>query len=160
MNKEEKKAIKALQVLSKRIEMVRINSFGLGKEERDILDYVYNPSKAIITVLNLIEKQQKEIEHWKAGMKIVERDKNNHIERLEKELDNIKEIEKSHKEENGKLRVKLTKQEKMIEYMVNWINDHEDPFEGCHENEKCGDDYISCEQCIKQYFEKKAKEVN
>lgn len=82
----------------------------------------------------------------------------NLIENQQKELNNLKEIEKSHKEENGKLRVKLTKQEKMIEYMVNWINDHEDPFEGCHENEKCGDDYISCEQCIKQYFEKKAEE--
>ena len=60
-------------------------------------------------IINLIEKQQKEIEHWKAGMKIVERDKNNHIERLEKELDNIKEIEKSHQKENGKLRVELEK---------------------------------------------------
>ena len=30
-------------------------------------------------------------------------------------LNNLKEIEKSHQEENGKLRVKLTKQEKMIE---------------------------------------------
>lgn len=28
---------------------------------------------------------------------------------------NLKEIEKSHKEENGKLRIKLTKQEKLIE---------------------------------------------
>lgn len=81
-----------------------------------------------------------------------------YFEDLANRYTNLKEIEKSHQEENGKLRVKLTKQEKMIEYMVNWINDHEDPFEGCHENEKCGDDYISCEQCIKQYFEKKAEE--
>jgi len=84
--------------------------------------------------------------------------RNSNITEIRRENIKLKVIEKSHKEENGKLRVKLTKQEKMIEYMVNWINDHEDPFEGCHENEKCGDDYISCEQCIKQYFEKKAKE--
>lgn len=38
-------------------------------------------------VLPAIEKQSKEIEHWKAGMKIIEKDKNNHIERLEKEIE-------------------------------------------------------------------------
>ena len=39
----------------------------------------------------------------------------NLIENQQKELNNLKEIEKSHKEENGKLRVYLTKQEKTIE---------------------------------------------
>lgn len=87
MSKEEKKAIEIL-------EAVKIKCDGID---------IYK------TIKNLIEKQQKEIEHWKAGMKIVERDKNNHIERLEKELDNIKEIEKSHQEENGKLRVEFEK---------------------------------------------------
>ena len=52
----------------------------------------------------------------------------------------------------------ITKQEKMIEYMVNWINMNEDPFEGCHENGKCEDELIPCGECIKQYFEKKAEE--
>lgn len=51
----------------------------------------------------------------------------------------------------------IKKQEKMIEYMVNWINDQEDPFEGCHENGKCEDESIPCKECIKQYFEKKAE---
>ena len=54
---------------------------------------------------------------------------------------------------------KLTaKQEKMMELMVNWIDDHEDPFEGCHENGKCENELIPCKECIKHYFEKKAEE--
>lgn len=76
LTEEEKKAIEVLK--SKRAsEQLMIS----GKMCVDIL-------------LNLIEKQQKEIEHWKAGMKIVERDKNNHIERLEKELNSLKEKNK------------------------------------------------------------------
>lgn len=60
-------------------------------------------------VLPVIETQSKEIEHWKAGMKIVEKDKNNHIERLDKEIEHLKYIidcktkEKASKEYLNKL---------------------------------------------------------
>ena len=40
----------------------------------------------------------------------------NLIEKLEKELNSLKEIEKSHKEENGKLRVELEQEKVISEY--------------------------------------------
>lgn len=92
MSEEEKKAIKALKIFNKIVEMVKFNYMGLDEEEKEFVnnnDYVYNTKKSIITVLNLIENQQKE-------------------------LNNLKKIEQSHQEENGKLRVFLTKQDKMI----------------------------------------------
>ena len=102
MSEKEKETIEDCKELVQELKQHKDKDF-IGR-----LYYRNKPVEDILSVLlNLIEKQQKEIEHWKAGMKIVERDKNNHIERLEKELDNIKEIEKSHQEENGKLRVEL-----------------------------------------------------
>lgn len=75
--------------------------------KRDISLYHYNTQLCsehyAQIILNLIEKQQKEIEHWKAGMKIVEKDKNNHIERLEKELEQEKEKNKELETENFSL---------------------------------------------------------
>ena len=65
-----------------------LNKYGVYNDCLDIQSHYRNGDIKIL--LNLIENQQKE-------------------------LNNLKEIEKSHQEENGKLRVKLTKQEKMIE---------------------------------------------
>ncbi len=61
----------------------------MSDEEKEALEILNNTEwdGFMITIKNLIEKQSKEIEHWKAGMKIVEKDKNNHIERLEKEIE-------------------------------------------------------------------------
>ena len=100
MSEEEKKAIKALKIFNKIVEMVKFNYMGLDEEEKEFVnnnDYVYNTKKSIITVLNLIENQQKE-------------------------LNNLKEIEKSHKEENGKLRMEL-EQEKEKNEKLNAVLD-------------------------------------
>lgn len=75
------------------------------------------------TILKLIEKQQKEIEHYKrlAEMNLKDSEEfkenmcehrcilNNQIMELTEELNNLKEIEKSHQEENGKLIVEFEK---------------------------------------------------
>lgn len=50
-----------------------------------------------------LEVYNKEIDNWKAGMKIVEKDKNNHIERLEKELEQEKNNNKKLDKENQAL---------------------------------------------------------
>ena len=100
---------------------------------------------------------------WEQAYTIIPKDKKyfetllNLIENQQKELNNIKEIEKSHKEENGKLRVKLTKQEKMIELMVEKYNDDFGDIGDFCQHEYCSKDY-NCKECIKQYFEKKAEE--
>lgn len=74
MNEEEKKAINIIKGLG-------INIYD-GKSQVIPGDEATKISTSIYTILNLIEKQQKEIEE-------------------------LKEIEQSHKEENGKLRVEL-----------------------------------------------------
>ena len=78
--------------------------------------------ESLVIVLNLIEKQQKEIEHWKAGMKIIEKDKNNHIERLERKIEELdsqnevlEEIKTSYEKKTDKLLKEKVKKEKEIE---------------------------------------------
>lgn len=106
----------------------------LSDEEREAIEYWkthmeilhWNTQLAsehyIKVLLDLVEKQQKEIEHWKAGMKIIEKDKNNHIERLErkiKELDSqnevLEEIKTSYEKKTDKLLKEKVKKEKEIE---------------------------------------------
>jgi len=50
----------------------------------------------------------------------------NLIEKLEKELNNIKEIEQQHKEENGKLRVELEQLEQMIKRLEQDVEGYRD----------------------------------
>ncbi len=50
----------------------------------------------------------------------------NLIEKLEKELNSLKEIEKSHKEENGKLRVELEQKEQMIKRLERDVEGYRD----------------------------------
>lgn len=104
MSDEEKKAIDYLQLC-----------YDLSTITNEILSNLG-------IVLNLIEKQQKEIVHWKAGMKIIEKDKNNHIERLERrieELDSenevLEEIKISYEKKTDKLLKEKVKKEKEIE---------------------------------------------
>ncbi|MCR5146854.1 MAG: hypothetical protein K6B70_05880, partial [Clostridia bacterium] len=141
MSEEEKKAIEIVQGLK----VYYDDECLLDEEELEENKTVNN---AIDTLINLVEKQQKEIEHWKAGMKIVERDKNNHIERLEKELNNLKEIEKSHQEENGKLRVELV-QEKEINKEIAFKN-HKIK----EESNSYGEEIIRLDNELKQEKEK------
>ena len=50
----------------------------------------------------------------------------------------------------------IDQKEKIIYDMAIWINEHEDPFEDCYENNiSCAD--IDCEECIKKYFEERCK---
>lgn len=50
----------------------------------------------------------------------------------------------------------INKLKNVIDKMVTWINDHEDPFKDCHEtNISCADK--ECEDCIKEYFMKEDK---
>lgn len=49
----------------------------------------------------------------------------------------------------------LTKQEKMIELMIQWVDDRDYTAEFCESKTECDE---HCRSCIKQYFEKKAEE--
>ena len=111
LSDEERQAIEDLKDMIEK-------SKDLMEEEFYKLATIHN-IQAVVTVLNLIEKQQKEIEHWKAGMKIVEKDKNNHIERLEKEIEELKE-DKYGLEEEVQIQAK-----QLIEIDGNYISKEE-----------------------------------
>lgn len=90
----------------------------------------------IETVVNLIKKQQEEIEDLKWKNKIY-----------------VKSI-KSHK-------LEIEKKDKIIKLMAKWINHHTRYYDddGCYcelINTICNDDIV-CEHCIKQYFENKVE---
>ena len=128
MSEEEKKAIKALKIFNKIVEMVKFNYMGLDEEEKEFVnnnDYVYNTKKSIITVLNLIEKQQKEIDELrKENIKWKESAEYNYeqYQDIGKSCFDLQEIEKLHKEENGKLRMEL-EQEKEKNERLNAVLD-------------------------------------
>lgn len=142
----------------------------MSEEENNVLEYFKNNQvfdielvfNYIPVLLNIIEKQQKEIEHWKAGMKIIERDKNNHIERLEKELNSLKEIEQLHQEENGKLRVELEQEKTRNEKLQYKIDEKELIIDGMKEDrriaiEEIREEYYISKDKIKDFVSKKMK---
>ena len=110
MSEEEKKAVEILS-----------SWYSYNKKNRNKLLEADKIIKVQETILNLIENQQKELEKYKrlAEMNLKDSEEfkknmcehrcilNNQIMELTEELNNLKEIEKSHQEENGKLRVEL-----------------------------------------------------
>ena len=46
----------------------------------------------------------------------------------------------------------INKLNNVIDRMATWIDDHEDPFEDCHENSISCADIDCCKDCIKKYF--------
>ena len=112
LSDEEKKAIESFK---------EENNNDLSRFD-DFNSYTQFKVKRDKIIIDLIEKQQKEIVHWKAGMKIIEKDKNNHIERLERrieELDSenevLEEIKISYEKKTDKLLKEKVKKEKEIE---------------------------------------------
>ena len=51
----------------------------------------------------------------------------------------------------------VKQKEKIIDEMVIWIDNHEDPFDDCHENSISCADIDCCKDCIKKYFEERCK---
>lgn len=74
--------------------------------------------------------------------------RNLNITETRREIVKLKEIEKSHKEENGKLRVELEKKDKMIDLML-------DKMVGCPGTIE---HYNEVHDRLKRYFEYKAEE--
>lgn len=98
---------------------------------------------AIETVLSMLEEKDKEIQFQ------------NDINKTE--LDRHKKTEKS-------LKGQIIKQNKMIDLMTEFIEDELTVDEFCTKEDCYADNYIDghcekCLNCIKQYFENKAKEL-
>ena len=148
MSEEEKKAIKYYESeidLAKRLDEVIVN----GRIE---------PLEKII---NLTKKQQKEIEKLKQDFYIVDHE----CERLEKiDVEKDITITKQSKDISNNL-LELQKKDKIIDLMANHIaTSDSDLCEYLDITTKCkyyaGDNGKTCDNCIKQYFEKKVSKEN
>ena len=144
MLSEEENAIKKLnEILKKWQEIVNIED----KTEREIEMSLYMedmPFEEIKTVLNLITKLQKENEYWKNGFeRELEDNRKNTCELLKQDLI-------------------LREKDKQIDLMGEYISKYDTDEDICEEQAPLGCDEINrevdCKECIKQYFEKLAKE--
>ena len=74
-----------------------------------------------------------------------------HIKVLEKRIEDLLLIEEAHRKENGKLRAEIEKKDKIIDLMAEKLKQlREASLDDCLRT--------TCEECIKEYFEKKAEE--
>ncbi len=147
MSEEEKKAIEETKnALSKIVLGIDVNF------DINILD----------VLLNLIEKQQKEIEKLKQDFNIVDHE----CERLEKiDVEKDITITKQSKDISNNL-LELQKKDKIIDLMAEILAGID--FDRMCEECKCcvgngcdaDEDIDAYMDCIKQYFEKKARESN
>ena len=132
MTEEEKKAVERLKQLPVALKMKHLG----GAED-------------IFTVLNLIQKQQEEIEEQ------------------DKTIDSLTEKQQEREKYTYSLEAQLKKKDKIIDLMAEEIDKITEEivrekgvgdFEFC--DNKCidKDDFIECRQCIKEFFEKRAEE--
>lgn len=126
MTEEEKKAIGSFK---------QENENDLSRFE-DFNDYTQTLIKRNKTILNLIQKQQKEISELKAKY-----DKDTHT--LQNQLDVAN--------------ADLYECNKIINEMTKHIEDNDITETFCCDKISCDED---CQKCIKQYFEKKVREEN
>lgn len=120
--------------------------------------------EAIETVLNELEKKDKEIEHQ------IEK-RNNQKKELailnekQKELNKLINTVKSYKGMYKKQQYELDKKEAVINEMAEMINNHDIEEDVCKQmgkNRHCNDFIVSernCINCIKEYFTNKAENV-
>lgn len=123
-------------------------------------------SIATKTILNLIQKQQEEIEKIKSLLEtndILLENEAKLSEELKKEIEkkDIDIIEA--KEANRQLSIELQKKDKQIDLMANHIATSDSNLcQYLDITTKCkyyaGENGKLCDECIKQYFEKKAEE--
>ena len=83
----------------------------------------------------------------------------NHCKDIDAVINELDKVEADLYEANNRitdLLLILGDRDRMIDLMATWIDEHEDPFEDCHENNiSCAD--IECKDCIRKYFEERCK---
>lgn len=147
INEEEKKAIKYFYNLRSTID----ESYMLFDEEIN-LKCGKEMIKQITIFLNLITKLQKE-------NKDIKKRKDSQEKRFKKYKENI---EKKHEEIYENLVSENEEKDRQIDLMAEFISKQDVEEEICIKNKTnpdwCNEDYTSCKDCIKQYFERKSKE--
>ena len=113
----------------------------------------------IRTVLNLITKLQKENERYKKLLA------NNIASNVNQSIKAKNKAENDLEDLNEGWKIEMEKKDKQIDLMAKYINYLSDELvqvtgknelKFCNGNKCCKDSNYSCEDCIKQYFERKA----
>ena len=110
------------------------------------------------TMFSTLYSQEQEEEDIKTVLKELNR-KNGIINALQCALKERTDERDKKDDEISKLRAVTTKQEKMIELMIEYLNIYGVEDDICTD-ELSKDCNENCKECIKQYFEKKAEERN
>lgn len=113
---------------------------------------------AIATVLFMLEEKDKEIDKLK-------KHNDDLLRKLRNRVKEVKKLQKYslYKEEFSRLNKQLQNKDKIIDLMAEFIEDELTVDEFCTKEDCYADNYIDghcekCLNCIKQYFENKAKE--
>lgn len=143
MNKEQ--AIKELNEIRELVEEdLKYDDY----EASVILDQI--DLKALIIVLNLLEKQQKEIETLKNNNKDL-------LRKLRNRVKEVKKLEKYslYKKEFATLNKRIEKKDKIINEMSKYIRACDIDEDICKTDTECISDNLKCENCIIDYFTNK-----
>ena len=136
---KEQEVIQRLQYLRDDIRQNKIKVCELISEEGK-----YNLADDIETVLNMLKEKDEEIEKLKADNKKAWKLNANMKQR------HLSDI------------FKINKKDKQIDLMAEYISKIDIEEDICIKNKTnpdwCNEDYTNCKNCIKQYFERKAKD--
>ena len=125
MSEEEKKAIETTKVILKEWQKI-VDIEDPTEREIEMTCYAEEmPFSEMKTLLNLIEKQQKEIEREKQYNDFYK----NLCDKQQEEIKKLKEIEQAHKEENEKLRGELEKEKEKNKKQFDILCKYEDKLE-------------------------------
>ena len=124
-------------------------------------EYSTTKTEVLETVLSMLKEKDKEIEHQKEK-------RNNQKQELailnekQKEMNKLINIVSSYKGMFKKQQKEMKKKDKQIDLMAEYISKIDIEEDVCMKNKTnpdwCNEDYTKCKDCIKQYFERKAKD--
>lgn len=160
MTKEQEKAIeyfkKHIKYFEEQIKFIEATDCDYYDEE---LELYQNRVKQFNTVLSMLEEKDKQIDKLK-------KHNDKLLRKLRNRVKEVKKLEKYslYKEEFSRLNKQLQNKDKIIDLMANHIaTSDSDLCEYLDITTKCkyyaGDNGKTCDNCIKQYFENKAKEL-
>ena len=160
MTKEQEEAIeyfkKHIKYFEEQIKFIEATDCDYYDEE---LELYQNRVKQFNTVLSMLKEKDKQIDKLK-------KHNDKLLRKLRNRVKEVKKLEKYslYKEEFSRLNKQLQNKDKIIDLMANHIaTSDSDLCEYLDITTKCkyyaGDNEKTCDNCIKQYFENKAKEL-
>ena len=166
MSEEEKKAIEMIEII---VDECKLENKRKGYEGTYYDGDTPIPYKEYGIISNLITKLQKEVEHQKEKREnqkeelAILNEKQKEMNKLINDVKTYKGQFKRQEKEIKKLQKENEEKNKQINLMAEYIATLDIEEDICMNNkinsEWCNEDYTNCKKCIKQYFERKVKNV-